>query len=394
MNALDIAVIAQYTGDGPNSNSRFREICRDLVATGAAVELITSTFVHSRKEQVELPAGEEPFVLTQIHEPGYRKNISFERLRSHRALASNLRSYLDSRRVPDVIYCAIPSLDLAEVAARYARRHGVRLIFDVQDLWPEAFEMVLKPERVARAALYPLRLKADNVYSASDSVVTVSDTYSERVRRVRLDSESVHTVYLGTKLADFDAHPVEPWPVSGVLHLAYIGTLGRSYDLPLIFDAVRELDRRGIDYRLHVMGDGPLASRWQEETRGLADRVVFYGRLPYPEMVSRLKASDIALNPIVPGSAGSIINKVCDYAAAGLPVINTQESPEYRGLLDSYGAGINCPADAGAVAEAMVRLHEDPSLRESMGRGSRRLAEEKGQVRASGVSALSIKQAV
>ena len=43
-------------------------------------------------------------------------------------------------------------------------------------------------------------------------------------------------------------------------------------------------------------------------------------------MVGMLGVCDIAVNSISKGAAQSIINKHGDYAAAGLPVVNTQES--------------------------------------------------------------------
>lgn len=58
-------------------------------------------------------------------------------------------------------------------------------------------------------------------------------------------------------------------------------------------------------------------------------------------MVGLLCSCDIAVNPIKKGSAGSIINKVGDYAAAGIPVVNTQENLEYKNILEEYNAGIN-----------------------------------------------------
>lgn len=53
----------------------------------------------------------------------------------------------------------------------------------------------------------------------------------------------------------------------------------------------------------------------------------------YPEMCGRLVACYIAVNPITHGAAQSIINKHGDYAASGLPVVNTQECEEYRNLV-------------------------------------------------------------
>jgi glycosyltransferase involved in cell wall biosynthesis len=84
------------------------------------------------------------------------------------------------------------------------------------------------------------------------------------------------------------------------------------------------------------------------------------------------------MNPISKGAAQSITNKVGDYAAAGLPVINTQENSEYRKLIDRYKAGFNCiNDDAADVATKLLLLIGNPALRREMGLNNRRLAEEK-----------------
>ena len=83
-------------------------------------------------------------------------------------------------------------------------------------------------------------------------------------------------------------------------------------------------------------------------------------------MVRELQDADIAVNPIVVDLAGSILNKVGDYAAAGLPVINTQESIEYRRLLDSYAAGGTVSENSSDVAEAIRNLVDNPQRRAMM----------------------------
>jgi glycosyltransferase involved in cell wall biosynthesis len=95
-------------------------------------------------------------------------------------------------------------------------------------------------------------------------------------------------------------------------------------------------------------------------------------------MVERLTSCDIAVNPIRKGSAASIINKVGDYAMAGLPVVNSQESLEYRNLIDEYHMGLNCNnEDSVDMKEKLERLVLDEQLRFEMGRNARKCAEEK-----------------
>jgi glycosyltransferase involved in cell wall biosynthesis len=95
-------------------------------------------------------------------------------------------------------------------------------------------------------------------------------------------------------------------------------------------------------------------------------------------MCGILKGCDIVVNPIVGSSAATIINKHGDYAASGKPVLNTQDSDEYRMLVNEYRMGFNCRnGDAADLAEKLGRLADDPELREEMGRNARRCAEEK-----------------
>lgn len=62
---------------------------------------------------------------------------------------------------------------------------------------------------------------------------------------------------------------------------------------------------------------------------------------------------------------------------AGLPVVNTQECPEYRELLKEYEAGVNCECENSQdIAVALMKLTSDSELRKKMAENSRRLAEE------------------
>ena len=77
-------------------------------------------------------------------------------------------------------------------------------------------------------------------------------------------------------------------------------------------------------------------------------------------------------------AAQSIINKHADYAASGLPIVSTQESSEYKRLIEDYRMGFNCNNnDSHDLAEKLKVLVENPSLRLEMGLHARKCAEEK-----------------
>lgn len=379
----DVLIIAHFIRD--TIEGRFEYLANKLVDAGYNVELVTTDFSHQLKKEKNIEKHqlkEFKFNLTMIHEPGYSNNISLRRFYSHYIIGISLKKYLKERRKPDVIYCAVPSLDVAKVSAEYAKMNNIFFIVDIQDLWPEAFKMVLNLPVISNILFYPMLKRADFIYAAADEIVGVSQTYVDRALMVNKNSKYGHSVFLGTELSVFDKLSKEKkiiYKPKNEIWVAYIGTLGYSYNLTSVLDALNILKNRQIKHiKFIVMGDGPLKHKFEGYAKSQNVWAEFTGKLEYRKMVGILTSCDIAVNPIKAGSAGSIINKVGDYAAAGLPVINTQECMEYRNLIDKYQAGFNCISDNPSdIADRLYELVKNQKIREEMGRNNRRLAEDK-----------------
>src|SRR5690606_20385478 len=104
----------------------------------------------------------------------------------------------------------------------------------IQDLWPEAFKMVFNIPFVSNTIFYPMKKKADYVYSTADNIVAVSQTYAERAIKVNKKCTNAKSVYLGTDLAYFDRLAKENKyknKPKDEIWIVYIGTLGHSYDI-------------------------------------------------------------------------------------------------------------------------------------------------------------------
>ena len=300
---------------------------------------------------------------------------------SHKIFAKNVKRYLETINKPDVIYSAIPSLDVAKVAGEYAEKNNIKFIIDIQDLWPEAFEMIFKVPILKDLIFYPMRKKADKIYSMADSIIGVSNTYADRAGIVNKKYKHKLAVFLGTDLDYFDKSHNEHEIITfdNVFRIAYIGTLGNSYDIKCVIDAIKILKDKGINNILfEVMGSGPLKIEFEKYAKQKGVNCEFTGRLNYEEMVGYLCICDIAVNPIKKDSAASIINKVGDYAAAGIPVLNTQESIEYKKLVEDYQIGYNIEnGNSEDLAEAIEYLYKNENLRKRLGENNRKLAEEK-----------------
>lgn len=379
---MDILILAHFCGDfSEGDNGRFFYLAK-LLGSNHSVEIVTSDFFHIKKIHRNKLVREGPFEITFLHEPGYRKNLCLRRFYSHFIWGRNVKRYFKTRRKADVVYCAVPSLTAAYEAAKYCKKHGIKFIIDVQDLWPEAFRMVFDIPILSGLIFLPFTRLANNIYRKADEIVAVSQTYADRALAVNKKCQKGHVVFLGTEVKLFDKSAFENKvniKKNGEIWLAYCGTLGSSYDITCVIDALTILKEKNVPSpKFVVMGDGPRKTEFENYAKEKQIDVWFVGRLPYTEMCGLLNACDIAVNPITHCAAQSIINKHADYAAAGLPVINTQECEEYRMLINEYQMGFNCRNnDAENVADKMVQLIQNENLRLNMGKNARRCADER-----------------
>ena len=383
---MDVVIIAQYLRnieEIEGNNSRFIYLANLLSEKeNINVEIVTSNFLHGPYRHAVKVDQPDNFRITAIEEPGYQKNISLKRFFSHAKLAKNIGNYLKTRAVPDCIYCAVPSLDVANVAAKYCKENNVKFIVDIQDLWPEAFKMVFNVPVLSDIIFYPMKRQSDNIYVHADEIVAVSNTYCKRALEVNKKCGKALTVYLGTNVEDFDNNTKLETLIEkndDRLWLMYCGSLSHSYDLKTVIDALTILKDKNKKVPFFViMGDGVKKDEFEVYAKQKNVDCLFTGKLEYADMCSVLCKGDIVVNPIIASSPASIINKHGDYAASGLPVLNTQASVEYRQLVDYYEMGFNCkPASAQDLADKILVLSENEKLRMQMGKNARKCALEK-----------------
>lgn len=380
---MNILIISNFCSNYTEiSNSRFTYLA-NLLSSNHHVDIVSSDFNHKiKKHEVYVPDNLK-YGVHLLHETGYRTNICIKRFISHFMWAINVKRFLNETykaRKIDVIYCAIPPLVAALFTANYCKKHKIKFIIDIQDLWPEAFQMVLNIPIISNIVFAPFNWIANSIYKRADAIIAVSQTYVDRAMSVNKKCKKGYPVFLGTDLSKFDEN-VKSSPIANKLKeelwIGYCGTLGASYDLPCIFEALRIIKSKGLTPpKFIVMGSGYRENEFKEKAKDL--NVEFTGTLPYPKMCGMLAACDLVVNPIVHKAAASIINKHADYASSGKPVINTQESFEYVSLVNEYNMGFNCKnGDFSDVSKKIELLINDAQMRKTMGQNARKCAEER-----------------
>jgi glycosyltransferase involved in cell wall biosynthesis len=139
----------------------------------------------------------------------------------------------------------------------------------------------------------------------------------------------------------------------------------------MLFEAAAILHRRGIPFRLRLVGVGPLQAKYAELCRrlGIHARVEFLGyRNDIPDLLAE---TDIAvLTSIKEGLPRAALEAM----AMGIPVVATR-APGTREVVRHGETGLTVEiGDEPGLADALGLLLDDPELRARLGAHGRRVA--------------------
>jgi colanic acid biosynthesis glycosyl transferase WcaI len=160
----------------------------------------------------------------------------------------------------------------------------------------------------------------------------------------------------------------------------YSGNLGRKQGLAQILAFAGELLARRVEVEIVLRGEGNQAEALKSEvsTRGLTN-VRFATLLPRSRLSEGLAAADIHLVPQDPqGAAFAVPSKVYSIMAAGRPFVSTAlpDSPLWRLQAESGAFVCVPPNDACAMADAVLALIDDETLRLELGARGRSFVEQ------------------
>jgi glycosyltransferase involved in cell wall biosynthesis len=151
-------------------------------------------------------------------------------------------------------------------------------------------------------------------------------------------------------------------PASGPPHTVLsVGRLETEKNPLLLADVLAEL---GSDYRLEIVGEGPLEDelRARLETLGVADRAQLLGYVPLDAgLLDRYRAADVFLH--VSWTEG-LPQVLLEAFAARAPVVATAVGGV--GAIAEGAALLIPPGDAPAAADAVRRLVAEPELRDAL----------------------------
>jgi len=377
-------------------------LARVLAARGHDVIWWTATWSHRRKAIRTAPLGireDEGFSVRLVAVRPYEKNASLARIGSHRDFGRTFERLVNESissgqmERPDIILASLPPLEASEAAARLARRLDATFVLDVTDDWSDASESLLPGPGFLKRLMAPFVLgsvpkRREAILHAADAVSATTRTYADAALRGAPASLPRHVCYVGAYPQEFAAplRTINHVPLpdgestatadSPPLECVYAGSLEAGQDLDVLAAAVRQLSAAGVKATIHVAGTGSAEAglRRVAAMLGGSSRLEVHGLLPRQAYVSLLSRCDVGLVCVKPESLVAVPYKACDYAAAGLALVNSLPG-ELQRLIDEHAAGVAYTAgDFSSLAQAIVGLAADRTRLAAYRQGARRLA--------------------
>lgn len=386
-----LLLIIQFPPDVNSTGLLMAQVCEGLMAYGHEVSVIT-TFPHYEKFRVwDEYRG-------KLAERSQYKGMDVLRLYvytsgSKQRMIRRLLSYLSfnalaaiagllSRRSFDVILCTNGSFFTGISASIIGRPRGIPFIYNVQDLYPET--PVKAGQLRNRQAIAILEKLERFMYRKATHITVISPSFRDNVLAKGVPAEKVFVIpnFVDTdfiqplpKVNDFS----QRYGLADKFVITHAGNLGYVYDLDTLLDAAALLAPQK-DILFLIVGDGVAKPDLERKAQALKlENVRFLPFQPH-ESLPWLRAScDVQVSLYKKGSANySMPSKVYEIMASGRPLLASADvNSDVWKLVEATHCGICVePEDAEQLAEAILTLYRDPSLRNAMAQQGRQYAEQ------------------
>ncbi len=201
--------------------------------------------------------------------------------------------------------------------------------------------------------------------------LTATTTFlAEHTRRFAPEGKPIAVIPFGVDCERFSPRADAPRS-DGLVQLGYIKTLEPKYGPDVLVEAFARIHARHPHTRLLLAGAGSMAAalRARIAQLGLAGVVAMPGRLPLDAVAEEMRRLDLFVMPTVAAEAFGVA--AIEASACEVPVVASRAGGVPEAVLDGHTGLLVPPRDRDALAEACIRLIEDPALAGRLGRAGR-----------------------
>lgn len=268
-------------------------------------------------------------------------------------------------------------------AALLARVKGAKLVYNLQDIFPDSAVVAGMLSPGGRPYRW-LRRAEEITYRAADLVASISPSFSAYVERLVPGTQVatipnwVDTDHIRPRDASEDPAITE-FRRGGTFVVQYAGNIGFMQSLETLLKTADRL-KEVRDIRFVFIGDGNAKASLQDQAHRLGlTNCEFLPLQPLEQVPSVYNACDLGVIPLKPGAAWiAVPSKTWNYLAAARPVIGCVEegSPLALVIMESRSGSVVPPGDPERLAQVILDYRNAPGRAGLEGRQGRAYVEE------------------
>lgn len=284
-----------------------------------------------------------------------------------------LTRYIEDLRL-DIVHAQHPFL-LGVLGQRIAKKKKIPLVFTFHTLYEQYVHYA--PPLLPRPFLrYYVRKMVSSFVRQCDAVVVPSPSILELVHRYGGDGRSIvipNAIQLKT-FQKADGTSIEKkYGLTGKKTMIFVGRLAEEKNLSFLLKAHAKIISRIPDAVLMLVGDGPFKTSLQEQAQHLKieQNVIFTGMVPYPQIPSFFKSSQLF---VITSTTEVKPLAILEAMASGLPVLAVKASGAVDTITDEVD-GYLTRHDEDEFAAAAILLLTNEKKRALLSRNALKTAE-------------------
>jgi glycosyltransferase involved in cell wall biosynthesis len=268
--------------------------------------------------------------------------------------------------------------DFLAFSAIFPKIAGVPIVLDIHDLLPEFYASKFKISN--DSVLFKLLTFTERCSAAfATHVIVANHIWRDRFAARSSRMEKCSVVRNHPDLDIFIAQAKQERKKTDKFLLTYPGSLNWHQGLDVAIRAFARIADQIPQAEFHIYGEGSakpslieLASELKMQTR-----VIFHDFLPSREIARVMAGTDLAIEPKRATSAfgnEALSTKILEFMALGVPVIASKtriHAYYYDDSIIQYYEN----DDAAALAQQMLRLVNDPGLRDRLAANAKKYAQ-------------------
>ena len=258
---------------------------------------------------------------------------------------------------------------------RAFQRRGIPWVLETNG--PFFYEAKTERRSIALSAV--ARRLEIQAYRDCDVLVCITSPLRDIiVREAGVPEDKIVLVPNGVDTQRFDPAKADGSRYFSMPTLGFVGSLIAWQGLDRLMTALAELRAEGAEWALVVAGDGPERAAWEKlaRDRGLDDRVLFLGSVPWEQVPAVLGRIDVGYSGQVPLKIGAMYHsplKLYEYLAMGKPVIAAAYEDALRVVEPGHTGYLFAPDSMDELKAVLKEALRNRDRWEAMGAAARRL---------------------